>query len=216
MYICDTMKRILIVLFVLAILPQISFSQKRFAPAIRLGLAATQVDGDTYAGYNKVGPVIGATLMGKINAKWSAQFEIDYIQKGSRHNADIDKGDYSFYLMRLNYIEVPLLFQYHQKKFRFDMGPSLAYLFGAREFDYSGEVQNQFDFKPTDLCANIGFSYTLINNLSVNWRFSYSLLPIRQFPTYSGLWYDRNVQKNNLFVFSLTYQFNKKKADEKK
>lgn len=193
-----------------------SFAQKRFVPGIKLGIAATQVDGDTYAGYNKPGPIIGSTLTANINQKWTAQFEIYYIQKGSRHNANIEEGDYSFYLMRLNYMEVPVLFQYHLKKFIFDVGPSMGFLFSSREENYSGRFDNPYSFYSTDLCYNLGVSYTLIKNLSVNWRFSYSILPIRKFPTYTGLWYDRNVQKNNVIAFSLVYTFKKDNADEKK
>lgn len=210
------MKKEIFILSLVLLGSLMSFSQKRFVPGLKAGIAATQVDGDTYGGYTKAGLMLGVTLTATINPKWSAQFEMDYIQKGSRHNADPDKGDYSFYMMRLNYIEVPVLLQYHQKKFIFDLGPSFAYLFKATEYDYGGIVQNQFAFNSTDVCINAGGGYTLIKNLSVNWRFSYSLLPIRKFPTYSGLWYDRNVQKNNLMVFSLIYKFNGKSANEVK
>lgn len=201
-------------LYLLIIASYCSYAQKRFIPGIKAGIAATQVDGDTYAGYNKPGPVFGATLTANISTKWTTQFEIYYIQKGARHNAKIDEGDYSFYLMRLNYMEVPLLFQYHLKKFVFDVGPSLGFLFSASEFDYGGKFQNQYPFYKTDLCYNLGVGYTLFKKISINWRYSYSILPIRRFPTYTGLWYDRNVQKNNVIMFSLIYQF--KNANEEK
>jgi hypothetical protein len=69
-------------------------AQQRFNAGIKAGVSTTQVSGDTYSGYNKAGLVGGAFVRGIMNEKWTGQFEIMYIQKGSRHNGNPDKGDY--------------------------------------------------------------------------------------------------------------------------
>jgi hypothetical protein len=200
-------------LFLLLILvSSTSVAQKRFVPGLKLGATASQVDGDTYQGYHKVGPIAGATLSAKFNEKWSAQFEVFYIQKGAKHNGKPDEGDYSFFLMRLNYIEVPWLFQYHQKKFTFDLGPGFGYLISAKEYNFYGEIPGTNPFNSYELNGNIGLNYIIVHNLGISWRFSYSLLPIRNFNTGASYWFNQG-QVNNQLSFTLTYKFNGAKTE---
>lgn len=90
-------------------------AQNKFRAGLRAGLSTSQVAGDTYGGFNQYGFDGGATLNGRVNDKWSAQFEILFVQKGSKFVGDAAKGDLRYYYMRLNYVEVPLLLQYKQK-----------------------------------------------------------------------------------------------------
>jgi hypothetical protein len=109
--------------------------------------------------------------------------------------------------MRLNYIEVPLLFQYHQKKFTFDLGPGFGYLINAKEFNFYGEIPRTNPFNSYEINANLGLNYTIIQNLGISWRFSYSLLPIRNYNTGASYWFNQG-QVNNQLSFTLTYKFN--------
>lgn len=205
-------KSYFILIFLSFIIASNLFSQDRFVPGFKLGVATTQVDGDTYKGYKKAGFIGGVTLTAKINEKWSSQFEIFYIQKGSRHNGNPDENDYSFFLMRLNYIEVPILFQYTQKKFTFDLGPGFAYLISAKEWNELGIMYGNQAFYNYEINGNLGLNYTIIKNLSVSWRFSYSLLPIRQFISGESYWFNPG-QKNNLLSFTLTYKLARAKSE---
>ena len=181
-------------------------AQQRFKAGLKAGLSASQVAGDTYAGYDKAGFDGGAFVTGKLNEKWSAQFEIIYIQKGSRHNSNPDKGDMTFYLLQLNYIEVPLLFQYHQKKFTFEFGPSFGYLQKEREYNEYAELTGIRPFYKTETSYNIGISRTLYKNFSINWRFSNSFLAIRKHASGASTWYNPG-QRNHVLAFTLTYLF---------
>ena len=107
------MKRIIFVFTLISIVFQCQ-AQQRFKAGIKLGLSSSQVDGDTYAGYNKAGIDGGIFVNGKLSEKWTGQLEMMYIQKGSKHTGNQDKGDYSYYLLQFNYLEVPVLFQFHQ------------------------------------------------------------------------------------------------------
>lgn len=190
-------------------------AQQRFIAGVKAGLSTSQVAGDTYSGYDKVGFDGGAFVTGKLNEKWTGQFEIIYIQKGSKHNPNPDKGDYNYYYMGLDYIEVPVLFQYHQKKFSYEIGPGFSYLIREREYINGQDFTGARPFNKTEINFNLGISYTLFKNLEINWRFTNSITPIRrhasaaisqiQQPVY-GRWYNPG-QMNNVLAFTLTYQF---------
>jgi hypothetical protein len=204
------MKKLVPLLFVLLSLQAIS--QNRFRPGIRLGLATTQVQGDTYTGFHKAGINGGLYLNAKLNEKWKAQFEMLFIQKGSKKIANPEAGDYIFYLMQLDYIEVPVLFQYKIRKFTFEIGPGFGYLIRAREFDYFGQIKNNVRFESFELSGQAGVSFTIVKNLEMNWRYSNSLLPIRKFtnPNVSATY--NPGQRNNVLSFTLMYTFGKSDA----
>ena len=196
---------IFIFLFVCSIHAQ---AQTRFKAGLKAGLATSQVEGDTYGGFDKFGFDGGATLHANINEKWAAQFEILFVQKGSQHVGDVNKGDNRYYLLQLNYIEVPLLLQYKQKKFTFEIGPGIGYLINSKEYDETGEVYNPIPFLRTEVSASIGINYLIYKNLGITWRFTNSLLPIREYASGASFWYNPG-QRNNVLAFTLTYMFGK-------
>jgi hypothetical protein len=95
---------LIIILFTLS--SAFSFSQS-FKGGIMAGLAGSQVDGDTYSGYNRLGFLAGAYVGHDIANKFDWQFELKYIQKGSYKRQNPDAGDLTIYKLRLNYVEVP-------------------------------------------------------------------------------------------------------------
>lgn len=202
------MKKSIFISLSLFFITAFSSAQKRFQLGLKAGISTTQVEGDSYGGFHKAGIVGGPFVNGKINDKWSAQFEILFIQKGSKHVGDPDAGDYTYYYMGLNYMEVPVLFQYHQKKFTFEIGPGFGYLISHQEFNEYGEVFKPVPFNNTEISGDIGVSYDLFKRFSINWRYSNSLLPIRKFRSGVGRWYNPG-QRNNVLAFSITYQFGK-------
>ncbi|CAN5320306.1 hypothetical protein BH10BAC1_BH10BAC1_03180 [soil metagenome] len=181
-------------------------AQNKFKAGIKAGISTSQVEGDTYGGFDKFGFDGGATLNAKLSEKWAAQFEILFVQKGSKHQGDANKGDLSFYLMQLNYVEVPLLLQYKQKKFTFEIGPGIGYLISAKEYDYYSQINNTIPFNSTEVSASIGINYQLYKNLGVNWRFTNSMLPIRAYASGASFWFNPG-QRNNVLAFTLTYTF---------
>lgn len=200
------MKRILFIALFLVCSTYQSSAQERFKAGLKAGISTSQVDGDTYGGFDKAGFDGGASIHLKFNEKWSAQFEMQFLQKGSKHVGDANKGDYSFYLMQLNYIEVPLLVQYTQKKFTFEAGPGFAYLISGKEYDGVGLIEKALPFNKTEINASIGINYKVYKNFGINWRFTNSLLPIRGY--YSGAKTVYNPgQRNNVISFTLTYTF---------
>ena len=206
------MKKTVVAFILLFFIASKTDAQKRFIPGLKAGLSTSQVDGDTYTGYDKTGFDGGAFVTGKLSDKWSAQFEILFIQKGSKHNPNPDKGDYTFYKMQLNYMEVPVLVQYHLKKFTFELGPGFGYLLTAKEYNGYGELTGTLPFYQTEANFNLGISYTLFKNIGINWRYSSSFLAIRNHESGLGPWYNPG-EINKVMAFTVTYRFGSEKTE---
>lgn len=197
----------LLSLFALFVLIKSTNAQQRFSAGVKAGISTSQVSGDNYSGYNKAGVIIGGYAQRVINEKWNARFEIMYIQKGSRHNASPDKGDYNYYYLGVNYIEIPLLFQYRQSKFTYEFGPSYAALVNERETLNGYDLTGLRPFNKNELSINIGISYEIYKNLTFNWRLSNSVTPIRAHASGASKWYNPG-QLNDVLAFTLNYTFN--------
>ena len=171
-------KQILIIAILLLIFPVCR--AQYFDAGVKLGLVASQVDGDTYAGYNKLGFDIGAYVNYHITPHSSLQLELEYIQKGSSHNPNYDIGDLSQYLLRVNYIQLPVLWHFQAtRSYSFETGP----VFGVLMSNY--EETNQYTiipnaFRKFALSYQLGFGYNISQNLKADLRFDYSLTSIRQ------------------------------------
>ncbi len=187
-------------------------AQQRFKVGLKAGLSTSQVAGDTYSGYHKAGFDGGGFVTGKLSEKWSAQFEIIYIQKGSKQNQNPEKGMFNFYFLQLDYIEVPVLFQFHQKKFTFEAGPGFGYLVKEREYNDYGEITGARPFFKTEASFNLGISYKIYKNLGMNWRYCNSFLAIRKHASGASTWYNPG-QINNVLAFTLTYQFGNNESE---
>jgi hypothetical protein len=188
-----------------------TFAQKRFVAGVKAGLSTSQVEGDTYGGFDKAGLDAGIYVNGKLKEKWTAQMEIIFIQKGSKHNSNAENNDYTYYYLGLNYIEVPVLFQYHQKKFLIEAGPAFGYLINSKEYNENGEVFMALPFNSYEISAGLGISYAITKNLSIDWRYSNSLMAIRGFQSGGHRWNNPG-QRNNVMAFTLNYQFGGKDA----
>ncbi len=173
-------------LFALATLFLISIKSYTQAidAGVKLGAAASQVSGDGYSGFNKAGLIFGGFAKINLKEKHHVQFEITYTQKGSRRNPNTSEGDNDFFLLRLDYIEVPVLYQYDYKSFTFEVGPYISTLVNEHLEDELGEFSlpaewNQF--RNIDLGLTAGIAFNFNEHLIMSWRFSNSVIPFRDF-----------------------------------
>jgi hypothetical protein len=194
-------------LFVLLFVSKIQ-AQQRFTAGVKLGLTTTQVEGDTYSGFDKLGVVGGAFVAARLKEKWSAQFEMIYIQKGSKHNSNFELGDYSYYLLQLQYIEVPLLIQYRYKKITFELGPGYGYLIKEKEYNEIQELTGLHPMNNSELSINYGVNCFVYKNFGVSLRYSNSLTSIRSFTSGKKNW-NTPGQRNNVLAVNFTYTFKK-------
>ena len=153
---------------------------QRFQGGVAAGLVGSQVAGDTYSGFHKPGAYAGFWVRLAVSEHSSFQTEISYFQKGSRHNPDEEREDYTFYLMRLGYIEMPFLYQYHLKnKITLEVGPSFSFLLHSyEELDYQEVTYGDFSLFNPSFMAGIGYPVT--EKISVNFRMNSSIFSIRK------------------------------------
>jgi len=204
------MFRTLLFIFVF-ISSSITLFAQHFNGGLIAGGIVSQVDGDTYEGYHKYGYLAGALVSLKVSERSSLQMEIEYIQKGSRRNGDSLSPE--SYLLRLHYIEIPVLYQYSfLKKFSLEIGPAFDISVGSYEEKDKLEVQNTTKLRPVTLGGIIGINYNFISRLTVNFRFGYSLISIRSVknneypPGFRHILFETG-QYNNLMSLSLIYKF---------
>jgi hypothetical protein len=191
-----------------------------FRPVLTAGIVASQVDGDTYAGYTKPGYYLGVGINRAISKKVELEFALTFLQKGARKNYSLDSASRNnpnneFYLLRLNYVEIPAGIKYNLKKFKAEAGGAFAYLIKNPPFE---ESQNGYfninGFSNFDYSYYLGMGYKLKDNLLVNIRFEYSFISIRKYYTSgTGIYHGQFPYNlfnlgmyNNLLVLSLNYK----------
>lgn len=173
------MKQARYILIILLLFPLFGLAQL-FTGGVQLGLAGSQVAGDTYAGYNKAGVAGGGWINLKIDNHQSVQFEMMYLQKGSRHNPNYKIQDYTSYLMQLGYVELPLSYNIDLgNNMILSAGPSVGILAHSRELlDEMPQFGNNFN--RIDVSVNAGVGYRMSEKMIVSLRTFNSILPIKQ------------------------------------
>lgn len=162
------------------------------------GFNFCQVDGDTYAGYHKVGINTGGMVYVHFNPVLGASLEMVYTQKGVR-GANVREsytvGTYfDKYYLNLNYAEMALLFHLDTYRFDYEAGISFSPLLNAAEWA-EADVPIVIDpaltyFNSHDIDYVFGLSYRINYRWAVNFRFQYSITSIRPWertpPRYSN------------------------------
>ena len=186
-----------------------SLQAQNFNGGIVAGMIASQYDGDSYAGFNRLGGTAGGFVNYQLHKKWIGQMEMKYIQKGSYRSPDQNSSSPVEYDLRLNYVEVPFLIKYNFKyHLSFEAGMGLAYLFSSRE-EVNGipaDPLNNSPFRKLEWDYQIGGYYSFLDKWAINIRYMYSILPIRSHAG-GGVWGTNRGEYNNLISFSLHYQF---------
>ena len=183
------------------------------------GVNFTQLDGDNYAGYHKVGFNGGGIVYARFDEHLAASIEILYSQKGARsHKEQQVAGAYIHnYYVNLNYAEVPLqLCYFDRRRSHFGAGFSISRLVSVKE---EGEAStpgfpptdfSQYPFKKMDYNFIIGGNLHLIKGLFLNARFQYSLVPVRKGEIGTDLprfFSGRGEQYNNMWTVRMMYLF---------
>jgi hypothetical protein len=190
--------------------------QRTFYGGLIAGGNFTQVDGDRFAGYHKVGMNVGAIVYSQFANHLAASLEILYTQKGARgHRPQISAlstYDVQQYRINLNYAEVPIQLHYFDKrKSHFGAGFSYSQLISSSEtvttlpaFPTNVDLDREYPFRKFDINFIIGGNLKLYKGLYLNPRFQYSLLTIRK-TAHPEL--GRAEQFNNIWAIRLMYLF---------
>jgi len=213
-------KRAVFLIFILFVALFCSYTAKaqRFLGAVSLGMNLTQVDGDEFYGFNKVGLNVGPMVImpfGK-NKNWSVSMELLYTQKGSYHRGATDST--GFKLVQ-DYAEIPVLIHFTDKKLisggvGFSYGQLVNYKETKNNF-YDSIFIYQTDLAKNDISVVADLQIRIWSKLWANLRYQYSIrsnrtVLVKDPSTYPMMEYTR-YQFNNVITFRLTWVFNQEK-----
>lgn len=189
------------------------FEDKKFFASLGAGAVFSQVDGDGFGGYHKIGLAAGPSVMVQVHKNWVVQFGLSYTQKGSRNGKAVgsDLGQYiQKYKLNTHYLDAPLTLNYVYKS-TYLFGAGLAYsayisskeeihgINGSRVYD-----PEEFKFKRHSAEFVLNAAAMANKNLMLYLRYQYSFLPIRSYQfNATGL----RDQVNNYFTIGMAYVF---------
>jgi len=205
-----------LIILLLFILPPLGAIAQDFNAGVIGGAVFSQVDGDTYEGFNKLGLTCGLYVSRSFTEQWMGQFEIIYKQKGSLHNPNESVNDYTKYKLKLNYIEIPVVAKLKVKKFAFEGGAAFGMLINSSEEDEYGEIATTVPFEDYEWSSIVGVCYQFNEKMFADIRWSYSFTRVRK--AYNGdfdsqkpsHWRDGKLgQYNHSVSISIYYEFDK-------
>lgn len=180
---------------------------------VMAGVSPSQVHGDAYSGFHKLGAMGGIGVESVFSENFSANLSLQFIQKGARKNQNLEKNDLSYYYLNLNYIEAPILVTYTQKKFLFDIGVSAAYLINYYEASEAGNFTGTYPFQNFDYSVKIGLGCNITPKWFVNFRSSNSFITTRPNRIKQAVYYNNIIARtfnkgyyNNILEFTLGYR----------
>lgn len=190
--------------------------QRTFYGGVAIGANFSQVDGDTYSGYHKVGINLGPLVYVRFNQMISLSTELLYTRKGSKARS-FQSNAYGIpyqdqYDLKLNYVEIPVIAHlFIHGRVHYGIGLSYARLINYKEEAYAIAPVNIYPdvnyFKKDDLGCIGEVNYELFKQLFVNIRFNYSLRTIRDpFRIPEGYGNGKsNAQLNNVWSIRFMY-----------
>ena len=179
---------------------------QKFEGGIGGGLSASQVDGDTYSGFNKIGIIAGGWVSHNIFSNIDGQLELMFVGKGAYEtNNKISPPIY--YNLRLRFIDLPILLNFsYRKNVVFNLGMEPEYLVYHQLKDANGPIQDVGQpYNNLSMSAVAGVGYKLFDKFIFNVRYSYSVFPIRPH-AFNQTWFFNRGLYNNCLTVMLFYR----------
>lgn len=145
------------------------------------GVTASQVDGDYYGGFNKLGMTAGFFVNRELDLDIFWQLEIKYVSRGAFEN--FGSSDPRIDKTVFRYIEIPLSVHYlFDEKYQVELGISPEVLIHYASFDEYGQTDPSLypENRRFGLSAFIGVYYWFIPNTGVGLRYTYSAISFRE------------------------------------
>jgi hypothetical protein len=206
------LKRVIFLFVIIFILNNKTVDAQSFGAGALIGFNASQVSGDNLGGYDKAGVSGGFFVSKKVSEKSELEMRITYSAKGSRDVPNYEKGKYSAYYLKLNYVEVPLLYKYKYKMVWLMAGISGGYLMSSSIANESGpfpvnSIENR-PFKTYEVCSQLGVALPFAEHWEIELKSAdtFPLLPVRSHA--SGASFRLNFgQLNSVLTLSVKYRF---------
>lgn len=177
-----------------------------FDGGIVAGLSASQVDGDNYAGFNKLGITAGGWVSRNISENLAGQLELCYTGKGA-YFTDKDASPPIYHKRSLHYIDIPVLLDlFYRDKVVFNLGVAPELLVKHMLEDKDGiDPDDPLDYNTLTMSGIAGVGYEFMDRLTFNIRYNYSIIPMS--PHESGQVYRWNRgYYNNALTVTLFYR----------
>ena len=173
------------------------------------GISASQVDGDSYTGFNKLGLTAGFYMNRHIEYHIYWQAEIKYgtrgVYKGPADN------DPTLYRSGYHYLSLPVSVHYlYQEKFLMEIGTSPEVLVATYLWDEGGLMDSSSypENRKFGLSVFAGVGYWFNDRVMTGLRYTNSAIPFRDpeewnHPRYRGYFH-------NVISISISYKFGQK------
>lgn len=177
------------------------------------GLSTSQVDGDAQSGYNMTGLNLGFLTQAKIGENSDLRLELAFLQKGAKEDINDSTGCGNCYRLKLNYIEVPVIYILNWKNFSFEGGIGADILVSKNESNLGGTFDSDVNYKRVSMMLLFGVSYNFNDNFGVTLRTNHSVTPISdivaagQQPSIVAL--GGYGMRNDVLTLALVYKFNR-------
>lgn len=163
-------------------------------------LNTCQIDGDDYAGYDRLGAYLGGLVSYPLSKQLAWQSGVFYSGQGSSSGGNAQGEEYK---VTLHYVRVPLRLQYQiplLPELGLSTGLAASYLLKG-EISLGGSVTDSkySNFNDWDISAVVVASYALNARWEVMGRYNYSILPFRSNPN----WF------HEVMTYGLRYTFSR-------
>ncbi len=155
-----------------------------------VGFTVSQMEGDELKGFKHWGFTggVGALLDLSDNGRWALSVETGFTQRGIREASRTATTLYNITGMNLNYVDIPLLVHYTDPYGGMTFGLGLCYSrlvqqpHGTISYNPNFFMPDTSDltFLRNDISAVASFRFTLWQNLKLDCRLQYSLLPVKK------------------------------------
>ena len=187
-----------IILLILLFIPSLVTGQG-FGGGLYAGISTSQVSGDGIGGFHKVGAWGGGFTDYRFTPRSTLQFEISFIQKGSRQAPTV-KNNNVLYVHNQNMIEIPVMYKWYGiKNMSIELGVQAGILLSTVERGtLINETRNSSAYRKAEASAMGGLSYYFWKGrIEVNARYSNSLHSLK-----TADWW-----MNHVMSFSVRYWF---------
>jgi len=195
------------------------------------GVNLSQVDGDEIYGFNRVGANVGAAAIIPFTDMWSLTLETIFSMEGSRQKGvegewkegsdkyppPYDTGWFYIngaYDLHLDYVRVPIVFHYNDRNLGLGAGFQYGRLVRVKEQEqdiYNTTQKAEEAYRNNDFSILADIKYRIYGGLFINFRYSYSLLSIRDRTFYNVDYPDitfNRKQHHNTMTFRLMWVIN--------
>lgn len=180
---------------------------QNFKGGLRVGMSMSQLSGDNLSGYNKLGIYTGGYIKLPFTSRWSMQFELNFVMKGSTNAVNLSVERPDLYYSNLFYIQTPVLVKFQIfKKLDLELGPILNVLCVGTEHDANGRISNRKKFTTLEFSALVGLTYIIKEHYGINVRYEHSIIPVRKADVNTYYIY-KSHQYSDYFSVSFLYQF---------